>query len=142
MKAPIYQNKRLRLLVGIGVPAGALMLLTFCLLTQRTPPCLFYEITGLYCAGCGTGRSLLALFSGHFVKAFRYQPLMIISLPFVAYYCLKVYLSFVLGRDVLPVPRIRSTWVGMTILIVILAYWILRNLPFFPFTLLAPDSVA
>ena len=67
---------------------------------------------------------------------------MIISLPFVAYYCLKVYLSFVLGRDVLPVPRIRSNWVGMTILIVILAYWILRNLPFFPFTLLAPDSVA
>lgn len=141
MKGSIYQDKRLRLLIGIGVPVGAMALLAVCLLTKSTPPCIFYQLTGLHCPGCGTGRSLLALFSGNFIKAFRYQPLMIVSLPFVTYYCLKVYLAFVLGRDVLPFPSIQSKWLGITLAVVIVAFWILRNIPFFPFTLLAPNLV-
>ena len=141
MKQPAYKNKKLRLLVGVGVPLGALILaLTFFFL-KSTPPCIFYELTGLYCVGCGSGRALLALLHGRLYAAFRYQPLLMISLPFVSYYVAKVYISFVFGRDLLPFPKIRSSAFGISLLVIILAYWILRNIPVFPFTLLAPTAV-
>ncbi len=137
----LYKNKKLRLWVSLGVPAGAMLTAALFFFLGKTPPCIFYEVTGLYCAGCGSGRSLLALLHLDFYAAFRYQPLMFISLPFLAYYVAKLYLGFVFGKDVLPFPEIRSKWVGIAVVAVIVAYWILRNIPVFPFTLLAPNAV-
>ena len=141
MNSSLYQKRFLRLLVGIGVPAAALALVAFCLVFEKTPPCLFYEITGLYCPGCGTGRALLSLLHGRLYAAFRYQPLMIICLPLLAYYIAKLYLAFVFGRDILPFPTIRNKWLAITLTAVIIAYWILRNIPVFPFYYLAPTSL-
>ena len=136
-----YKNKKLRLLVGIGVPAGALLIAAVFFLLGTTPPCVFYELTGLYCAGCGSGRCFLAIMRLEFYAAFRYQPLLFVSLPFLAYYIAKLYLGFVFGKDVLPFPEIKSKWVGIAIVAVIIAYWVLRNIPVFPFNLLAPTAV-
>ncbi len=137
----LYKNKKIRLLVGLGVPAGAFLIAATFFLLGKTPPCIFYEVTGLYCAGCGSGRSLLALLHLDFYAAFRYQPLMFISLPLLVYYVAKLYFGFVFGKDVLPFPEIRSKWVGIAVVAVIVAYWILRNIPVFPFTLLAPTAI-
>ena len=134
-------KKRIRITVGIGIPLAALMLVLVFGLAKKTPPCIFYEITGLYCAGCGAGRSFLSILRGDFYSAFRYQPLMFVSLPFVSYYCLKQYIAFVFGRDILPFPKIKSSILIISILIIIIAFWILRNIPVFPFNLLAPVSV-
>ncbi len=131
-------NKTARLLVGIGVPAAAFTLLFVCLHLQNTPPCPFYELTGLYCAGCGAGRAFLALFSGDLPLAFRQQPLMLCMFPFLAYYCLKAYIAFVFGKDILPFPRITNRFFGILLLVVIAAFWVLRNIPVYPFTILAP----
>ncbi len=38
-------------------------------------PCLFHEITGYYCPGCGTTRAFYALFEGKLWRSFCYQPL-------------------------------------------------------------------
>ncbi len=135
------RKKSARIAIGVGVPLCAVMLAFACFYIQNTPPCIFYEVTGLYCAGCGAGRSLLALLRGDFYAAFRFQPLMFILLPFVSYYCLKQYIAFVFQRDVLPFPRVKSSSVGIIVLIIIIAFWILRNIPIFPFDLLAPTSV-
>lgn len=134
-------TKSIRTIVGIGVPLGAIMLIFACLYFQKTPPCIFYEVTGLYCAGCGAGRSLLALLRGDFYASFRFQPLMFVLLPFVSYYCLKQYVAFVFQRDILPFPKIKSSYLGIIILIIIIAFWILRNIPIFPFNTLAPTPV-
>ncbi len=131
-------NKIWRIGVGIGIPLIAAALLFVCLYHQNTPPCFFYELTGLYCAGCGAGRAFLALFSGNFALAFRQQPLLICLLPFLVYYCAKVYLAFVFGKDILPFPDITNRFFGIFLLILILAFWVLRNIPVYPFTLLAP----
>lgn len=141
MKPSVYQNKRYRLLVGIGVPVGAILFLASVLYTRKTPPCFFYELTGLYCFGCGAGRCLLALLRFDLYAAFRLNPLLILSLPFVAYYLLKVYLAFVFGRDVLPFPEVKGRAFGISVLIAVIAYGVLRNIPLFPFDLLAPTVI-
>lgn len=141
MKQPPYKNPRLRLLVGIGVPIGALLFLFSMLWLEKTPPCLFNMLTGLYCFGCGAGRCFQALLRFDLYAAFRFHPLIPIALPLVAYYLLKVYLSFVFGREVLPFPTVRNRAFGLGILAAVLLFGILRNLPFFPFTLLAPTAV-
>ena len=141
MNSSLYQKRSLRLLIGIGAPTAALALVAFCIFFEKTPPCLFYELTGLYCPGCGTGRALLALLHGRLYAAFRYQPLMIIFLPALAYYISKLYLAFVFGRDILPFPTIRSKWLAIMVTAVMIAYWILRNIPVIPFSYLAPTSL-
>ncbi|MBQ9735377.1 MAG: DUF2752 domain-containing protein [Clostridia bacterium] len=136
-----YQSKRLRLLVGIGVPLDCALFLLLTWWTKKTPPCLFQALTGLHCFGCGSGRALLALLRLDFYAAFRFHPLMILSLPFIGYYLCAVYLSFVFGKPLLPLPTIKSRAFGIVILVVVLAFGILRNIPVFPFTLLAPTAV-
>ena len=137
----LYTKRRLRLLVGIGVPIGAVLFVLSVLWVPRTPPCPFYTLTGLYCPGCGAGRCVTALLHFRFYAAFRYNPLMVICLPAVAYYLFKVYFGFVFGRDVLPVPKIRARALGVAVLITVIAYSVLRNIPVYPLTLLAPTAV-
>ena len=137
IKATSKRSQRIRLLVGIGVPLGMVLLVLAVVFLQRTPPCIFYELTGLYCPGCGAGRAMLALMRGDFLAALDHQPLMLMLSPFLAYYVLKVYIAFVFERDVLPFFRV-STGMAVTLTATIVAYWILRNIPVFPFSVLAP----
>ena len=60
---------------------------------------------------------------------------------FLSYYLLKVYVAFVFGRDLLPFPKRVGFGAGVAVLVAVLAFGVLRNLPFFPFTLLAPTAV-
>ncbi len=47
------------------------------------PRCLIKALTGFDCPGCGTTRAFLAVIQGNFQAAFRYNPFLIIVLPFV-----------------------------------------------------------
>lgn len=127
---------RKRLAIGIGVPllflAGALTLKFI-----GGPPCLFHSLTGLHCAGCGAGRCCKAILDLRFLDAFCYNPLMCVFLPFLAYVIVKYYIKAVSGRDVLPDVEIKYSS-GIVILIVIVLFWVLRNIPVAPFTYLAP----
>ena len=98
-------------------------------------PCLFFKLTGLYCPGCGTGRALKAFVHGRFGEAFRYNSMLfILGLPFLGIF-LHEYL-----RMVFPKLGLRPVYIGqkagITIFIVIVLYWVLRNIPVFSF--LAP----
>lgn len=42
-------------------------------------PCIFHEITGLYCPGCGGTRAVKALLGGHIITSFMYNPIVIYS---------------------------------------------------------------
>jgi hypothetical protein len=100
------------------------------------PPCPFLWATNCYCPGCGAARAFHALARGDLGTALAYNPLLMLALPALGY----VYLSFLsstLFDRRLPAPNgLRSwTWVIPVVLVV---YWIARNLPWEPFTYLAP----
>lgn len=79
------------------------------------PRCPFYVLTGLKCPGCGTLRGIHALLHFRFVDAFWFNPLMVVSIPLIVLF--------------LALPRsCKSVWVSRSVLIVILLYWILRNI--------------
>ena len=40
-------------------------------------PCVFQELTGLYCPGCGGTRAVKALMKGNVITSFLYHPLVI-----------------------------------------------------------------
>ncbi|MCL5037758.1 MAG: DUF2752 domain-containing protein [Chloroflexi bacterium] len=100
------------------------------------PPCPFHILTGLHCPGCGSLRAIYQLLHCNLRSAFGLNPLMVLSLPFLGY-ALVSWILAVLRKRPLPTFFVPSSWIWL-ILIIILMFWILRNLPFYPFTWLAP----
>lgn len=101
------------------------------------PPCLFHTITGLHCPGCGSTRALHALASGNLAAALGYNPLVVAVLPLAcAWAVARVWKT--LRQDPTPVrlPRHAST----VALVIIVLFFVLRNLPWWPFLLLAPHA--
>ncbi|MFD1140618.1 DUF2752 domain-containing protein [Larkinella insperata] len=47
------------------------------------PPCPFKLLTGLECPGCGSQRCLHQLLHGRVGQAFSYNPLLVLSLPYL-----------------------------------------------------------
>ena len=59
----LHTSISIRVLVGLGAPLLVLLGIRW-LLNGGGLLCLFYETTGLYCPGCGSGRAALALLQG------------------------------------------------------------------------------
>ena len=104
------------------------------------PPCPFHAATGWYCPGCGSTRGLHLLLHGHLLAACRMNTFMVLCVPYLAF----AYLTFA-ARVCFPQARranpnlkpIKAGWIWL-LLALIVAFWVLRNLPFVPFTSLAP----
>jgi hypothetical protein len=95
------------------------------------PPCVFRQLTGLQCPGCGSTRALHQLLHGHFVTAFTLNPLFVIATPLLLYVLLKyTTLSF---RGITPKPNALPARYIYLIFVVIVSFWILRNTPLYPF---------
>jgi hypothetical protein len=95
------------------------------------PPCIFRQLTGLQCPGCGSTRALHQLLHGHFVAAFTLNPLFVIATPLLLYVLLKyTTLSF---RGITPKPNALPARYIYLIFVVIVSFWILRNTPLYPF---------
>jgi hypothetical protein len=103
------------------------------------PRCPFHALTGLHCPGCGTLRCLHALLHGDVPQALAYNILAVLALPFLIAWACRVEVAAVRGRPWVGKPL--PTWVVRAILVLVVAYWVLRNLPFFPFRLLAPHAL-
>jgi Protein of unknown function (DUF2752) len=100
------------------------------------PTCPFLSLTGFYCPGCGTLRALHQLTRGHPIAALDLNPLMMLLLPFIAYFLASHAMLAVTGRP-LRTYFVRPALIW-ALLGVVLVYWLLRNIPAYPFTLLAP----
>jgi hypothetical protein len=112
--------------VGLLLLSGAGVLYWFdpCV-AQVYPPCPLHYVTGLYCPGCGSLRALHQLLHGHVARAFALNPLLVVSLPLLAFLRLRPSLLY-------------RPWVAWLSFGVLLTYGILRNLTCWPFALLAP----
>lgn len=102
------------------------------------PPCPFHKVTGLFCPGCGSTRAAHHLLHGRLATAFGFNPLVVISVPFVAVALVREARRWV--RADAPAPR-RSPlphWWVWALLAVVLAFVVLRNLPWKPVRWMAP----
>ena len=64
----------------------ALAYLIFVLCTGLRIPCVFYVITGLKCVGCGITRLFVSIARFDFINAFKYNPFIFITGPFLLAY--------------------------------------------------------
>ena len=128
-------NRFLRISILL-VAAGALLLLYFFVEPKNgiLPKCFFHELTGLYCPGCGVQRSLHALLNGHVLDAIDYNLLFILFLPLIIFFIL----AFSLGRKHPATSFIYKPVFSFTVVIVVVSFWVLRNIPVTPFSWLAP----
>ena len=121
----------------VGVLALAYLLLTHGPHASFWPKCHFKRLTGLHCIGCGMTRGSHALLQGDVLAAFRYNPLLFSLLALALLAGVWELLARWTGKD-LPL-RLRPRWPMLWTLIgLFLAFWVLRNVPAWPFTLLAP----
>ncbi|KAF1712619.1 hypothetical protein CSC70_03720 [Pseudoxanthomonas kalamensis DSM 18571] len=98
------------------------------------PECPFHALTGLYCPGCGSTRCLHALTQLDVLQALTMNPLLTLALPFIALMALNAA-----GVRLRPLdPLIRVLAKPQLWLVLLLGFAVLRNLPWMPFTLLAP----
>ena len=89
-------------------------------------PCLFYEITGLQCPGCGNTRATLALLRLDFRAMLSYN----LTYPLQLLYLGRFY--FICARNYMRTGRvsyhIRPDFVDTAFLAMLLLWCILRNL--------------
>ena len=90
-------------------------------------PCIFHELTGLYCPGCGATRAIAALIKLNFYQAIRYNLIIIVLLP--------LFIIYSLYQKKEKIPKI----VFYIISFIIIMFGILRNIPYFSF--LSPIDV-
>ncbi len=121
-------NKRIiKVLLGYIVCALLAFLLYLYPADKYTfwPKCIFNYYTGYYCPGCGNTRALSALLHGHLGESLKKN---IILIPAI------IVVLLLLAYPKLAFNRVFA-W---SISVVVILFFILRNIPYYPFSLLAP----
>jgi len=93
--------------------------------------CPFRALTGFTCPGCGSTRCLHRLLHGDLVGAFEFNPLLILSLPFLLYALMR-YTKAAIRERPLKGNQLNSKYIWL-LFGVIMFFWIYRNTPFYPF---------
>lgn len=104
------------------------------------PQCLLYDLTGIYCAGCGATRALHALLHGQVLQALHDNALFVIALPLLLF-VIGSYGSKAWHENLWPEIVVNQQTVlrrGIGLLLVMLIFMVLRNLSGWPFDLLKP----
>src|SRR5260370_30137246 len=98
---------------------------------QFFPRCPFRMVTGFQCPGCGSTRACYQLLHLHPIAAFKLNPLIVLTLPFIVYGFLGFTRSAITGqphRRIFIPPFYLCAWLGLLIF-----FWIFRNTPLYPF---------
>lgn len=100
------------------------------------PACPFLSITGLYCTGCGSQRALHDLLHLDLLGALKHNLLFLPAIGFAGYHLFTKILGKISSQQYM--SPVYHTYAPRIILIVVVVFTVLRNIPFFPFTTLAP----
>jgi hypothetical protein len=96
------------------------------------PPCIAKKITGFDCAGCGSARACYQLLHGNIRQAADFNIMLLLMLPVI-----------IIGLVHLAAGKLNGIWQKINrpliFLLLILLFWIIRNIPLFPFSWLHSD---
>lgn len=138
-------TKKILVVTGIGLGLIGVFLIYFFYNPSSTSDSTFFlscplrTVTGFHCPGCGSQRALHQLFNLNFVNAFRLNPFMVLSLPIILY-ALGLRIYNYLYETHYRVWFFYKKWFIYGYFGLALIYWVLRNLPYYPFYLLAPTE--
>jgi len=108
-------------------------------LQSLSPGCTFRRLTGFCCPGCGGTRAFFALLKGDVLSAWRMNSLLLSGLALLCLFALMHGLEWLAKGAIRWSDKFRVTSASAWWLCgAVLAFWILRNLPWWPFTWLAP----
>ncbi len=120
------QKRKKEIVLGVVLFFGYLFLSSH---FNFSIPCLFYEMTGLFCPGCGITRMFKALLNLEFYQAFRYNPLVFCYFfGYLLYLSLFYFLKKMKNYTLKINPKLTTL-----LLIITIAFGILRNIPIFSF---------
>ena len=132
MKPPVLNanvRRSVALWIGAALAAGCALLFFFNPAEHMFfPVCMFHQVTGLNCPGCGGLRATHQLLHGHLATAFRLNPLFVVAIPAIIIFFIRVVLKKSPEKKI----SFQPAWLWIA-LAVIIAFGITRNLPFAPF---------
>ena len=96
-------------------------------------PCVFKLFTGLNCPSCVVKRMGIAMMHGDLPVDFRYNQLLFVLTPFFAIYILFFIIRYIKTGN----SKLSKTEniIFIIIIIMLIVYGIIRNLPFYPYHL-------
>jgi hypothetical protein len=99
--------------------------------------CHFRAATGYYCPGCGGTRAMHALLHLRVGQAMGLNPMVFGAIG------LFLILANVIARELVgakyPIPNVEiPSWAGWSLGGLVFVFWLVRNIPAWPFTLLTP----
>lgn len=100
------------------------------------PKCVLFQLTGLHCPGCGGTRALHHLINGRFSDACKMNVLTTLFLPILILVLVWQWIFLDRSKPFLTLiasPRVQCL-IGMSVI----AFGVARNLPWPPFSWLAP----
>lgn len=97
------------------------------------PTCPTYALTGLYCPGCGSLRACRDVLEGRWGEAFGHNVLLLPALAWIGWWAVAKA-GEAKGRGWRQPPR--GVWFSVGLLVVVVVFTVVRNLPFASF--LAP----
>lgn len=115
--------------------AGGLYIL-FVIVTGLSLPCVFHEVFGVWCPGCGVSRMFLKIFKADFAGAYYENRFLFSTLPF-----LLAASAFRIYQYIEQKPFKKTVWFIVVMIVyaaAFLVYGVLRN--FNAFSFLAPGS--
>lgn len=125
----------------IIIPSILILLLVFYFFdpTQWAifPRCMWNQLTGTHCPGCGGQRALYDLAHGNILSALSHNPLLFILGPITLYW-FSLDAGLKLGRRTWVARLYTEKGAPFMILGIIVGFWVLRNLPWMPFSWMAP----
>lgn len=100
------------------------------------PKCPLYITTGFYCAGCGSQRATHQLLNLNFIGVLQQNVFYAFALLLLLSQFIIISINKFSKKKVYNYFNHPKT--PIIILVLVILFWILRNIPHYPFNLLAP----
>ena len=101
-------------------------------------PCVYHELSGLYCPGCGITRATFSLLQLDFYQAIRYNAFVLIIIPLIGLYVIGGIYAWLFNKSNFMYNKIPPV-IWIIFIVTLLLYGVLRNIPQFSF--LAPTVI-
>jgi hypothetical protein len=122
--------------VALALLAGVILLRAVApALTRLFPPCPVHRWTGWHCPGCGGTRCAQRLLDGDLAGAIAMNPMVVLAGSLLGVWLAGSVVAEWRGRR----PWVPPAWAGWALLGLTVGFAATRNVPWWPFTLLAPN---